>query len=371
MLNIAVLEPYCGGSHAAFVDAFTAATRHNVTLATLPARKWKWRMRGAAIWFAAADKGWQTRPIDLILCSDMLSVTDLRALLPADLARLPIVCYFHENQLTYPLPEHDSRDYQYGMTNITSCLAADAVWFNSRFHLEDFLAAADALLAKMPDFVPPGLPERIRRKASVQPPPVRVPQPASPADKGRHPVRIVWCHRWEFDKNPEPLFEALVRLAEDGLAYELVLVGEQFRTAPEAFARIRRHLGSRIVHAGYLAERSDYLNTLAGCDVVVSSAIQENFGIAAVEAILSGCQPVLPRRLAYPEVIPEEFHDSCLYAADGDLYEHLRCVIEGPGRISTERLADLQGVLRSKYDAKTRVAEMDAAFESVVGATPA
>ena len=193
-----------------------------------------------------------------------------------------------------------------------------------------------------------------------------VPRMPESADEEDHPLRIAWCHRWEFDKNPEVLFEALIRLVDDGFLYELVLVGEQFRQAPEVFERIRRRLASRIVHSGYLADRSDYLRTLAGCDVVVSSAIQENFGIAVVEAILAGCQPVLPKRLAYPEVIPEEFHESCLYATDGDLYGHLRRIIEGPGRVSAKRLADLQCALRSRYDPRIRVEAMDAALESIV-----
>ena len=129
-LNVAVLEPYYGGSHAAFVDTLVGHSRHNICVATMPARKWKWRMRGAAIWFSLQENKWLAgsngRAVDLILCNDMLSVADLRALLPPASRDLPIACYFHENQLTYPLPCEKDRDYQYGMTNISSCLAADA-----------------------------------------------------------------------------------------------------------------------------------------------------------------------------------------------------------------------------------------------------
>ncbi len=56
-LHVVVLEPYHGGSHAAFVSAIQAHSRHRITLVTLPARKWKWRMRGAAIWFARGGYG--------------------------------------------------------------------------------------------------------------------------------------------------------------------------------------------------------------------------------------------------------------------------------------------------------------------------
>ncbi|MGB2987990.1 MAG: DUF3524 domain-containing protein, partial [Phycisphaerae bacterium] len=83
-----MLEPYYGGSHAAFVDVLVQRSRHRITLATLPARKWKWRMRAAAIWFARDASEWMRRdggPIDVILVNDMLSVADLRALRPAEL----------------------------------------------------------------------------------------------------------------------------------------------------------------------------------------------------------------------------------------------------------------------------------------------
>ena len=177
-LRVAVLEPYYGGSHAAFVDTWCRHTRHRYTLAALPARKWKWRMRGAAVWFTQTETAWMAGAagdaIDVVFCNDMLSVADLRSLLPRRMRQVPIGCYFHENQLTYPIPADQERDFQYGMTNITSCLAADAVWFNSRFHREDFLEAVGGLLRKMPDHVPAGIVETIREKSDVTPPPVDV-----------------------------------------------------------------------------------------------------------------------------------------------------------------------------------------------------
>ncbi len=373
-LNVAVLEPYYGGSHAAFIDALKLRSRHKMTVLTLPARKWKWRMRGAAIWLAREAAEWMPgsggRKIDVILCSDMLSVADLRALLPPNQRNIPIVCYFHENQLTYPIPNERERDYQYGMTNITSCLAAEAVWFNSRFHLEDFLVAVGRLLAKMPDYVPNGVVSEIRSKSDVLPPPVladRVDRPSTPTDRS---LTILWCHRWEYDKNPEPFFDTLMRLDEEGCAFDLVLLGEQFRAAPRVFADVLDRLRSHIVHAGYIPDRAEYLSHLARCDVVVSTAIQENFGIAVVEAILAGCQPLLPNRLAYPELIPVELHTTCLYPSDGYLLERLRRLIRGQGRLGPAACADLQASVESRFGAAVTVARLDDALVSVVERVP-
>ena len=369
-LHIALLEPYYGGSHAAFVDTFVAHSKHRITLVPLPARKWKWRMRGAAVWYAHEDVAWmdaqRNGKIDLIFCSDMLSVADLRALLPGHFRDIPIVCYFHENQLTYPIPCDQTRDFQYGMTNITSCLAADAVWFTSQFHLEDFLQAADALLRKMPDFVPQNSTDRIRRKAHVWSPPVSLDGYQESGGGATTGKTILWCHRWEFDKNPEPFFDALLRLDAACLEFDLVLLGEQFRTAPPIFADSWDRLKSHIMHAGFIPDRKDFVAMLSRCDLVVSSAIQENFGIGVIEAILAGCQPVLPDRLAYPEVIPAKFHERCLFPNDASLYSHLRNWVAGRNRLSANEQQELRGQIAAKFGADAVVPQMDAAFEGVI-----
>ena len=164
-LHILIFEAYDGGSHGQFLDGLIHHSRHHYVRLGLPARKWKWRMRGSAIYFAQhavhalSAKNVAVADVDLIFTSDMTSVADLRALLPTPLNRKPIICYFHENQLTYPLPNEADRDYQYGFTNITSCLAADTVWFNSEYHRREFLQAAGDLLDRMPDYVPENIVE--------------------------------------------------------------------------------------------------------------------------------------------------------------------------------------------------------------------
>jgi glycosyltransferase involved in cell wall biosynthesis len=336
-------------------------------------------MRGAAIWFTRENRGWldAAEPIDAMLCSDMVSVTDLRAMLPRNLRNVPIACYFHENQLTYPVQPGEGRDLQYGMTNITSCLAADAVWFNSEFHRQGFLAAAGDLLSQMPDFVPREAMSEMAAKCSVLPPPIPD-LPASDRHSGVAPLRrrrssgdgfsddppiILWCHRWEYDKNPEPFFRAVLALDQERVPFRLILLGEQFTHAPPIFADVWPRVQRHVIHAGYLESRADYLATLRRCDIVVSSAIQEFCGLAVIEAMLSGCQPLLPNRLSYPELIPAGLHAKCLYNDDAALLPALReSLLEDGRRQTSEDRRSLVRFLHERFGMPHAVARIDDAL---------
>ena len=330
MLRILAIEPYYGGSHKAFLDGYRAHSRHQVELLAMAPHKWKWRMRGAALHLAGLLEG---READVILASDYLDLAALAGLRPWHLGHVPLAAYFHENQLTYPLPEGQERDYHYGFTNITTCLAADRVIFNSRYHLDSFLEAAAGLLRRMPDCVPEGLAERIRERSLVIPVGVDLEGidslRAEAAPRGG-PLRILWNHRWEFDKCPEAFFEAVGRLEEAGCQFELAVVGQSFRTYPPAFDQARRRFAQRLRAFGYLEDRRDYLRLLLESDVVVSTAIHEFFGVAILEAIYAGCMPLLPRRLSYPELMPPHLHSAHLYRTPDELFDRLRRWAESP-----------------------------------------
>jgi len=349
MLNVLFIEPYYGGSHAAFADGLRAHSRHRVELLTMPARKWKWRMRGAAL---TAAQQIPEGGVDVILSTDDLDLAALTGLCARRLEGVPRVAYFHENQLTYPLSAEDERDYQFGFTNITTCLAADRVVFNSQYHLASFLGAADALLRKMPDCVPDGVTERIRGRAVVVPVGVDIEgieRARADAAPRAGPLRILWNHRWEFDKAPEAFFDVVRRLDEEGREFELVVLGQSFRACPEVFERARRELAHRLREFGYAESREQYLRLLAESDVVVSTAIHEFFGIAAVEAVCAGCAPLLPDRLSYPELLPRSAHAAHLYRTEDELLDTLRRWTERPDEV---RAADLRGEMaRFGWDA--------------------
>ena len=114
---------------------------------------------------------------------------------------------------------------------------------------------------------------------------------------------LCWAARWEFDKDPETFFEAIRLLREQGAVFRLSVIGESFRDSPKVFAEAQSEFNDIIQRWGYQPSRQAYLDTLSESDIFISTAIHEFFGITAVESIACGCFPMLPERLAYPEVL--------------------------------------------------------------------
>jgi glycosyltransferase involved in cell wall biosynthesis len=232
-----------------------------------------------------------------------MNVCDFKAISDSETAGLPLVVYFHENQITYPCRVADERDYHYGLTNITSALAANSVWFNSDYHKKDFLREAKKILKKMPDYKCLDILEDIEEKSQTVTPCVTEAKSKLPSENG--PLRIVWAARWEHDKNPEDFFAAVKLLRQKGADFRLSVTGQSFRDVPGVFALAREEFSQHIDHWGFLEEPRQYHRILEESDVFVSTAIHEFFGISAVEAAAAGCAVLVPQRLAYPEVFSE------------------------------------------------------------------
>jgi glycosyltransferase involved in cell wall biosynthesis len=319
-VKILFLESFFGGSHKEFALGFKAHSRHDVTLVTLPDSFWKWRMRGAALYFVNTIKDFSV--FDAIIVTDMLDLTDFLSLAGKDLP--PVLMYFHENQLSYPLSPRQTRDFHLGFTNIISAFAADKVLFNSQFHLDDFIKSAVRMIRQMPDFKPVWMIEQIRQKAAVVYPGCEF--ETGQIDLGQKNVKkplIIWNHRWEYDKKPEFFFDALAGLKEKKIPFSLALLGERYDIFPDIFKQAKEKFKDEIKVYGYVESRKEYVNWLKKGAIVLSCAIQENFGISIVEAARFGCIPLLPDRLSYPEIMPEKLHSKVLYQTKQDLIEKL------------------------------------------------
>ncbi len=354
--KILFLEPFYGGSHKDFADGLAAHSRHDIRLVSLPDRFWKWRMRGAALYFSREI----TNPedYDLVFLSDLMSLSDLKALWGR---RCPeSIVYFHENQLSYPLPPGEKMDYQFGFTDITTGLAADRLVFNSRYHMDTFFSALPGFIRKMPEFKPMWAPAEIKKKSSFLYPGCDFSIPESAVGKRNEIPLIIWNHRWEFDKNPEAFFHALAEADKRGLNFNIALMGENFQAVPKPFLEAKKRYGNRIINYGFLESRKDYIEMLSRGDIMISTSNQENYGIAVIESIRYGCRPLLPDRLSYPEIIPKEYHGSVLYKDDEDLTEKL-CVL-----LSGEWNNHLPGLKESmnKYSWKNLIECYDRIFDN-------
>ncbi len=327
-MKILLLVPYCGGSHRAWAEGYKIHSKHDVSLLALPARFWKWRMQGGAVTLAEEARQLAVRP-DMILATDMVNLPVFLALTRDFLADVPAALYCHENQLTYPFPPGEKRDLTYGMINWLSMLAADRVFFNSRYHLDDWFGALPNMLKHFPDYSHTHRLEEVRARASVLPVGCDLAgfDKVARASEPEVPPVILWNQRWEYDKDPEGFFCALYALAELRVEFRVVLAGKSHRLAAPEFETARRRLGSRVIHFGY-ADRGEYSELLHRSDIVVSTAIHEFFGVAVVEAIYAGCLPVLPNRLSYPELIPKRHHGLCLYESSEGLVERIQWALE-------------------------------------------
>ena len=302
-LSVLLVEPWFAGSHQSWAEGYAAASRHEITLLTSSGEGWRSTLLHAGIKLAAQV---EQKP-DVVLASSMMDVAEFRQ--QAELEEVPLALYMHENQLTY---DPSTFDHELAMINWRSARSADRLLFNSRFHLKEFFTALPHL------DIEPGSASAARDKSQVLPVGIDLSRLDGPSLRRADRFTILWNHRWEADKDPASFVEALCSISDE--RFHLVLAGEQRPEDPN-IARLVDDYGSRVLHSGF-APQAQYAGLLRMADVVASTARQEFFGVAVVEAAYCGAVPIVPDRLAYPELIPEQFHPTLLYS-DGELASRL------------------------------------------------
>ncbi|MGI9281495.1 MAG: tRNA-queuosine alpha-mannosyltransferase domain-containing protein [Endozoicomonas sp.] len=304
-MKILLLSAYDAMSHAYWRKGLvTAFPEYDWTVLTLPPRYFNWRLRGNSLSWALGEREVLEAGYDLLVCTSMTDLSALKGMVQA-LSSIPTICYFHENQFAYPQADTQHKSVEPKILNLYTALAADHVLFNTAYNRETFLGGASQLLKKLPDHVPSGVVEQLRKCSSVLP----VPLPDSVFEQHSvpdtlQPLQILWNHRWEYDKAPERFFMALDHLKEQGVAFQVHVVGQSFRKVPDVFARAKEQLSDELGCWGYVERVEDYRKLLQSADVVVSTAIHDFQGIAVLEAVAAGCYPLVPDRLAYPELFP-------------------------------------------------------------------
>ncbi|BBB25632.1 tRNA-queuosine alpha-mannosyltransferase domain-containing protein [Amphritea japonica] len=313
-MNILLLSAYDAASHAYWHKGLVDnLSQHQWTVLTLPPRYFSWRIRGNSLSWAFNEREVLEQEYDLIVATSMTDLSALRGFIP-NLAGIPTLVYFHENQFAYPESGREYGNVEPKILNLYTALAADHICFNTAYNRHTFIAGCRALLKKLPDQIPTGVVEQLEQRSSV----LQVPLSESSYlnhDPQPGPVRLIWNHRWEFDKGPEQLLNAMAGLCEAGVDFRLDLVGQQFRKVPEQFQALKELLGDRVGHWGFVESVGDYRRLLQQADIVLSTALHDFQGIAVLEGVAAGAMPLVPNRLAYPELFPA---DCCYRSGEGE-----------------------------------------------------
>ena len=336
MAELLILEPFYGGSHKQLLDVLCSRLEpDSFVVVSLPAKKWHWRARTSSLKLSQDIP--REHSFTTLFASSVLSLSELLGLRP-DLASLRKILYFHENQLCYPVQAVKERDFQFGYNQITSCLSADLILFNSQYNLSSFLSCIPSFLGLQPDFKPNSrhIVDQIRSRSQVSYFPLQLPLLPSqtisrPETRALH---IVWPHRWEHDKNPELFCRVMIKLCQEGFNFQLSLLGEVYDQVPEIISQLKESLGDKILVFGFLPAKDKYFELLQSADVVVSTARHEFYGVSMLEATWCGCYPLAPNDLVYPEIYPAE----CLYNTEQQLYKRLAKMCQNLAEVGVSEL---------------------------------
>lgn len=368
-MKILLIEPFYTGSHKKWAEELKQFSSHQIDILSLPGYHWKWRMHGAAVTLAQqANANTALHNCDLILATDMLDLNLFMSLTASWSANKKTAVYFHENQINYPWSPTDQdvklkRDNHYAFINYTTALRADRVFFNSHYHMGAFMAALPPFLKMFPDYNNLETIEQVQAKSEVLPLGLNLRRlDELKPEKIEKPMRavILWNHRWEYDKNPEEFFTALTDIAERGIDFRLVILGERYEKYPPVFDYAKEKFADKILHFGYADSYAEYAKWLWIADLLPVTSFQDFFGASVVEAMYCNCVPFLPKRLAYPEHLPEQFHSTYFYDSEDFTNKLQRRIWD----IKYIRVMDTQQYAR-KYDWGNCIEIYDSAFAKV------
>ena len=373
-MKILLLEPFYTGSHQQWAEGFQKHSTHQVEILSLPGRHWKWRMHGGAV--ALADmflKKYAEEKFDLLLATDMLDLNTFLSLTRKHTSNIPTAIYFHENQLTYPWSPSDQdvkkgRNNHYAFINYTSALAANVLFFNSKYHQQSFINELPNFLNQFPDFKNLENVEQIKNKSKV----IYLGMDLkrfddfgtikNPSISENSTPTLLWNHRWEYDKNPDLFFETLFRLKDEGHAFNLIVVGQSYKKSPPIFQKAKDVLKENIIHFGYAENWKNYAQLLWQADILPVSSNQDFFGGSVIEAMYCNCFPILPKRLAYPEHIPTSFQSNHLYSTVDEFFIKIKHAITNWSEIKTVKT--YQNFV-AKYDWSNLATDYDNALEKI------
>ena len=321
-LKILAFEPFYGGSHKHFIDDVIQHSEHDWQLFTLPESLWRWRSRTSAIDFylqlEELKDSLKNFNFDLIFTTSIINVAELKGFCAELFGNKKVICYFHENQLAYPIPSKGKQHIDAALVNIKSALVADELWFNSQHNLDSFTENIAYFSKEMPEPLSDKIAPLIRKKSLVMPLGIKPPPEKffeiKKYNNSKKPLHLVWAARWEYDKNFADFFKALLFLEYKRIDFRVSVLGVSENHRPKEFDKCHKRFKDKILNWGFAPSKMDYFNILSAADIFISTAIHEFFGISVIEAAMCGTAVLLPKRLAYVELFrpkenPQFFYD--------------------------------------------------------------
>lgn len=345
-MNIVLIEPFFTGSHKQWALGYKHNSNHNIDIISLKGIYWKWRMHGGAITISKMFNEYlkkNKRP-DLIIVTDMLNLPVFTSF--ADIIDIPIISFFHENQITYPWSTKDrdkekNRDHHYGFINYTTALKSDLIMFNSYYHKNIFIHELKKFLKKFPDNNDLYNVDIIEKKSVVS----YLGLDLEKFDKYENndindTPTILWNHRWEYDKNPFDFFDCLKNIKNENIDFKLIILGEEFQTEMDVFTKARNYFSNEIIHMGYANSFSQYASLINKSDIIPITTKQEFFGVSIIEAVYCNVTPLLPNRLTYPELFDNKLNPDNFYKNSDDLFIKLKNCIKNNSKKSLKKYAE-------------------------------
>ena len=247
------------------------------------------------------------------LLQDLISYPNLSKLLFIDFFNpgLDLIRYFHQQQNTY---------CQYGSLLHGGSFLSDDLYswpwlqgFERAWAtLYDTIYAPSSFLAK-------ATPQWVSEKIKVFPWGMDIYNKVANEHIDHKSIDVIFPHRLASDKGIDDLITIITSLPDVSFAITTSQTQSVIKDSPY-FSQLSEHRNVQFICA---QSSTEHLQTLQKSRLVLSCAKQENFGYAIMKAILAGCIPIAPKRLCYPEFLPQAFLYTNMPQAKNLIRQHL------------------------------------------------
>ena len=174
---------------------------------------------------------------DVLVATSMTNVPAFLALMRREASgRDPLLLYMHENQLPPP-PPGTKRDLTYGMIQHLSMSVADAIRFNSAYHMAAWFAELPRLLKHFPDYTHLPSIDATRFRAAVLPVGCDLHRLDGYRTTANHetPPLILWNQRWSMTRTHKRCWRPSTHWRTRAFPFSRAC-RESFRVQPVEFA---------------------------------------------------------------------------------------------------------------------------------------